>query len=348
MKHRNFAYIVIISFIISSVCAYCFANDYIKNIKQKINSNIIEKIYKNQLSYKSIKPIKINKYDLLNKDYSYSALIKIKELETDIKKYLKDERHTKKDKELVYNLYLDNLRYYANFLDFVNPYDSGVNYDYSSNYYTQTFKVNDIEYVFTHFGNDTFIKYKYPEYYCNSIVILHADETEVPQINPWFQRDLSLYLNSNWQKYWDNRVQELVELKGSADIFSDGSYTLNMNKIAYFIKLWSNFQKINTNKDLAEDIENRLDRYIYAFLYPNIYDFEHWGQYEDPEDCTLFSYKCIRQLTNEGETEFIELFINLDEDTKAYKILSNSYQILKKNNYKTSEEYYKSFVKNLK
>ena len=302
-------------------------------------------------SYKSIKPIEINKHDWRLDIYTYSsydALIQIKNLETDILEYLENGSNSDNDKEIIYNLYLNNLLYYASFLDYLRTMSMVNDDSHSLDYAAQTFEFNDIKYIYTRIGYANYdITIKSPVDTCKSITFANNGEgIDVLQINTAFQYQLSEYLDSNWRKYWHNRLEEQQALKGSFSIVSDGSLVLTLEQMGNFIKLWSDFQKINTNKDLEKDIEDRINRYIYVFLYPNIYDFENWGRFE-ADSCQVDSDVCIRPLTQAGKLEFENLLTNISKDTNAYKILSNSYQILKKNNYKTSEEYYKSFVKDL-
>lgn len=265
------------------------------------------------INYKSIKPLNINYYQLSDNPDAYQALQKIQKLDNDIEEYLLKDKYTIAQKESLYKLYLINLHYYASHIPTFNLIESD---DYISDFADN---------------------YKY-----KSIRRVNFGEGIVgPEIDAEFQYNLSQFLNQNWQQYWRIRRQEQSCLDDSASIYSDGSRTVKLNMLAEWIVLWSNFQKQNTNPDLEYDIKNRINTYIDAFLSPNVYDFENWREFiiEDYTD----NPEPIRPITPKGKIEIENLLKNLDKDTYAYKIIKNAYEILKSNNFITSEKYYNSY-----
>lgn len=72
---------------------------------------------------------------------------------------------------------------------------------------------------------------------------------------------------------------EQTILNNNANIYEDGSLNIKINTLAEWVTNWSNFQKLNTKPELSEDINERINTYINAFLMPNVYDFDNWGKY---------------------------------------------------------------------
>ena len=265
------------------------------------------------ISYKSIKPLNINYYQLSDTPSVYEAIKEIQALDNDIEEYLLNDKYTIPQKEGLYELYLKNLYYYASRIPTFNLIESD---DYIIDFANQ--------------------------HKSKSIRRVNFGEGIVgPEIDAEFQYNLSLFLNQNWQQYWRIRRQEQSFLDNSASIYIDGSRIVKLNVLAEWLVLWSTFQKQNTNPDLKYDIHKRINTYIDAFLSPNVYDYENWGNYiiEDYTD----NPKPIRPITPKGKIEIDNLLKNLDQDTYAYKIINNAYGILKNNNFITSEEYYNSY-----
>lgn len=291
--------------------------DYIPTKSKKVQivcppTEIKKTSYLN-ISYKSIKPLNINYYQLSETPGVSEAMKEIQALDNDIEEYLLSDKYSLAQKESLYELYLKNLYYYASRI--------------------QTFNILESNDYIIDFAN---------LHKSKSIRRVNFGEGFVgPEIDAEFQYNLSQSLNINWQQYWRIRRQEQKFLDDSASIYIDGSRIVKLNVLAEWLVLWSKFQNKNTNPDLAYDIHKRINNYIDAFLSPNVYDYENWGNYiiKDYTD----NPKPIRPITPKGKIEIENLLKNLDKDTYAYKIIKNAYETLKCNNFITSEKYYNSY-----
>jgi len=339
MKKLIIIILFVVLLIFSLPFAYCFKIYGVTNTMLKIQ-NRFSLVFKRNLSYKSIRPIEISKYDLAN-NYSFGSeetLIRIHFLDTDIQDYLSDSSHSYSDRKTVYNLYLENLYYYAKFL---SPIDFD-DWRYSNQY--------EYHYSYLKPKNSVIILHVpiYKER-CDSIIMIQtSDKYYIPQINANFQYNLASYLDDTLKKYWSIRKKEQMQLYNwDYRIYNRASQKpTTLDEIAYFILLWTNFQKENKDEDLAFDVKHRLYKYIYYFLNPPPFDYTDWST-EDRYDCE-YDQKCGnpyfgRPLSKSGQMEFEKLLISLDKDTETYEIIQNAYNVLKNNDFKTSDEYYKSF-----
>lgn len=336
---------VIIGIFISNSEALCKSLNYKTNkppIPAPIDINTIQKTKTfniEYIGYKNIKPY-LNYYNLPYSNFcTYTVIPKIKDIEKDVEEYLKNKNNSQNDKEKIYIMYMKNLFFYASYIDNFNIYNEPSINKESQDWQFSKFTYNRVDYVVNNYK----ISFAYP-YNCKSIKLANGGEGFLqPIIDAEFQYKLSLYLDTTWQNYWQIRDMEQTILNNNANIYEDGSLNIKINTLAEWITNWSNFQKLNTKPELSEDINERINTYINAFLMPNVYDFDNWGKYIG-DDLTV-QYP-IRQLTDNGQAEFERLLNNLSKDTDAYKTINKAYNILKNNNYTTSDKYYKTFSQN--
>ncbi len=330
---------VIIGISISNSTALCKSNS---NTNKKTPMPVpieVKTIQKPKVGYKNIKPY-LNYYSLPHFTFcTYTVIPKIQSIEKDIEEYLKDKNNSQKDKEKIYIMYMTNLFFYASYIDNFNI-DDELSINGFQDWQFYKFSYNGVNYVVNNYK----VSFDYP-YNCKSIKLADAGEGFLqPIIDAEFQYKLSLYLDTTWQNYWQIRCMEQTALNGNANIYNDGSRTIKISTLAEWITIWSNFQKQNTKPELSEDIKERINLYINAFLKPNVYDYDNWGKYIG-NDNLIVQYP-IRQLTDSGQAEFERLLYNLPKDTYAYKTISKAYNMLKTNGFTTSKEYYDTFQKN--
>ena len=285
-------------------------------------------------SYKSIVPT--NKTMIKHAGYNDKQILDIiKEQDKDIEKYLK-EFHSNKNKNKIYSIYYENLRNYISFIYCFNYSELSSELFPDSGY--SEFFYKGIRY--TH-NSDSEFRVKYaPE--IQSLKIFYAGEGfMVTEINADYQYYLSLFLNSNWQKFWQIRCREQNDLHGRIGVWSDGSLHITINTIADWLVEWSKFEKQNNNPLLTKEINQRIDVYTYAFMIPNVYDYTNWQDVES--DYEYSDYKRPRKITLIGRAKYERLLKNIPYNSKANEILSKGYYILKHNNYTSNEAYYALF-----
>ena len=185
-----------------------------------------------------------------------------------------------------------------------------------------------------HFGQVRMTGEEYIEHPLNVAYIL-------TEINADYQYYLSLFLNSNWQKFWQLRKQVQDDLGFNLEVWNDGSLTVELDTIAKWLVEWSKFEKQNNNPLLTKEINRRIDVYTYAFMMPNVYDYTNWQDVES--DYEYSDYKQPRKITLIGRAKYEKLLKNIPYNSKANEILSKGYYILKHNNYTSNEAYYALF-----
>lgn len=326
----------------------CNAENYIVNEAPKpaalLDIETIKSHYANNVEltgYKSIKPYpNSDSYYELSDSYSTRDVIfKIQDIEKDVEEYLANASNSLSNKEKIYKMYMENLLLYTSFVasfditDYQIEFTSG-DWDYGMlTHEGVNYKVNHYE-----------ISLAYP-HECRSIIWASEGEGFIsPIVDARFQYKLSLYLDVTLQNYWQLRYREQTDKDGSLGIYSDGERVVEIDTLAEWITAWSNFQKQNTRPELNADIEERIKQYIEAFMAPNVYDDDNWGEYAE-KDLTV--PEPTRPLTARGRAEFNRLLHNLPKDSYAYNAVNKAYNILKNNNYTTSKEYYAAFPKEL-
>lgn len=285
-------------------------------------------------SYKSIVPT--NKTMIKHAGYNDKQILDIiKEQDKDIEKYLK-EFHSNKNKNKIYSIYYENLRNYISFMS---------NFRYpelaKSTTEPEEFNYNGVDYVFTPLVGEETISYSF-ETNCKSVKPYHFTEgIIIPDIDANYQYYLSLFLNSNWQKFWQLRKQVQDDLGFNLEVWNDGSLMVELDTIAKWLVEWSKFEKQNNNPLLTKEINQRIDVYTYAFMIPNVYDYTNWQDVES--DYEYSDYKRPRKITLIGRAKYEKLLKNIPYNSKANEILSKGYYILKHNNYTSNEAYYALF-----
>lgn len=282
-------------------------------------------------SYKSIVPT--NKTMIKHAGYNDKQILDIiKEQDKDIEKYLK-EFHSNKNKNKIYSIYYENLRNYISFMSSFR-YPELV----KSTTEPEEFNYNGVDYVFTPLVGKETISYSF-ETNCKSVKPYHFTEgIIIPDIDANYQYYLSLFLNSNWQKFWQLRKQVQDDLGFNLEIWNDGSLMVELDTIAKWLIEWSKFEKQNNNPQLTKEIKQKIDMYTCAFMEPNIYDYTNWNDVEE-----IYWYpntKETKKLTLIGRAKYERLLKKLPYNSQTNEIISKGYYILKHNNYITNEAYY--------
>ncbi|MCD8378010.1 MAG: hypothetical protein LUB59_04390 [Candidatus Gastranaerophilales bacterium] len=265
------------------------------------------------------------------------TLEKINQQTNSLEKYLKG-LHLPHFKEKAFLRYYENLKYYTEVLD----YNLSVGmWDFGSIAGISTINVNGVLVSASvtremHDGypttqiNEPFIEKPMTK----TIKLVYSGEGMYsPVINYVYLNDeyYSKHLTTRSQKYLAIRAKQQEDL-GGATYYIDGALNVTRLKLIDWIGEFQKFlSKYKGNDYLNSCAKESLKTYVSDFMYSTYNTFD-------------FSTNKLRPEAKAGYETFLE---KINKNTKEYEVVKKAYDILKKNNYTESAEFF-NYVKSYK